>query len=337
MRLADLISRSHPGHLAAVIAHLRDESPAPRGLLRANLELLAIFAVLLAVDRLFFGASAFASLTPNPYWLAVLAMAVGYGSGMGLLAAIVATTLWVAASRGDTGADHLQAMLQLSIQPMLWVATALVVGELTTSRLNQVRRLQRRIARTDEEFAVLMETVEHLVRTNRSLQVRIATEERTVGQAISLAIELANEDEQRRLEGITLLVALAAQTEDFVFYVAQGHRFVARLRGAEAADHAEVLSWDELNVLMTASRGPRSSAPARSEASPALTSVPIFSDDEALMGMLMINLPDNELPTAAKIAELTDVARSLCQFSQMPAITVRPVGEQQPMLREGAA
>src|SRR6185295_8768301 len=175
--------------------------------------------------------TAFAHIDPNPYWIPVLVMAVCYGSGMGLVAAITATLIWVAAPHRHPGGDHLEAMLSISILPMLWVIAATVVGELTTSRLENIDRLQGRGARQEEELATLAETVAHLARTNRTLQVRIATEEHTVGRAIAAAVDLLDANSARMAHGLERLVALAVQSEDFVCYIRNGDRFTACLRG----------------------------------------------------------------------------------------------------------
>ena len=46
--------------------------------------------MLVAIDRWLTGGTGFAQVQPNPYWLPVLAMALAYGTGPGVLAAALA-------------------------------------------------------------------------------------------------------------------------------------------------------------------------------------------------------------------------------------------------------
>src|SRR3546814_2435516 len=54
--------------------------------------------------------------------------------------------------------------------------------------------------------------------TNRKLQVRIATEQRTIVQAMAAGLAVSKADPESQADALAHLIALAAQTEDFTFY-----------------------------------------------------------------------------------------------------------------------
>ncbi|MFC3174627.1 hypothetical protein ACFOD9_10220 [Novosphingobium bradum] len=300
-----------------------DLSRDPPGTLRKLAELAVMFALLLAIDRWALAGDLFAGIAPSPLWVPVLAMAIAYGAGMGLVAAILAAGIWAMAPHPPGPGDHLEAVLRLSIEPMLWIVAAMIIGELTSHRLDRLRRLHRRCGRREAELGQLAEAVDQLGRINRSLQVRIATEERSVGEAIAMALDLVDRGAARQMRAIERLVALAAQTGDFAFYTAEGSRFVARFRGPDAAARPAALSWEELASVVAASAGPIDFGKAGfGEAGAGETgttrgahaqamSFPIFSDDEEVLGVLVMAPPLGAHLPATKLAELAGVARTL--------------------------
>lgn len=313
---------------ARVLARLSGARGMPT-VLRMTAEMALLFGILLAIEHLLMPGRGFAEVEPHPYWIPVLAMAVCYGSGMGLAAAVVASALWFAAPHEVRGGDHLEAMLSLSVLPMLWIIVALAAGELTTSRRETGDQHERRIAELEDDNRELGLAVEHLAETNRCLQIRIVTEEHTVGQAIADALDLVNADPAHKLHGVERLVALAAQTEDFTFYAAQGHRFVTRFRGL-VANRPDELHPDELAELV-------GSPLTRTQ--PGMLSLPVFAEDDedSLVGLLVINdLPDSYL-TASKIAELRHVAQSLSQLSGLLAPVMESLAPASWLLRGGRA
>ncbi|MEO0031186.1 MAG: hypothetical protein RIS94_944 [Pseudomonadota bacterium] len=201
---------------------------------RPIMEMAAIFGILSGIDHLVGTGGAFANVDPHPFWAPVLLMAVTYGSGMGLAAALAATAIWVA-DHGALGAgDHLQRMLALSIMPMLWVTSALVIGEISSSRLIRVARLAHQRVKLKRDQHKLVDMIRQLIRTNRALQVRIAVEERAVEDAVAAALELGEASADQRIAGIERLVALVTGSAAFAFYRVIDGDLVPVLRGAGA-------------------------------------------------------------------------------------------------------
>lgn len=289
-------------------------------LFRICAEMSILFAVLLAVDHGFLSGQAFSQVEPNPYWLPVVIMALTYGTGAGLWAAIIATGIWVAAphNRAEAG-DQLEMLLRLSLQPLMWIVVALVIGEVTASRKIKIREQEKRGDETERKLERMADALARLAKINRTLQIRIATEERTVGQAISAAIGLTEPSQANRIQAVTRLIALAAQTENFTFYDVRGGQIIARFGGRAAHNRPHELSQTDLSQMMIAGPALAHAGPAadrKALARVGIVALPVRTGDGGvLLGVLVIHaLPQSRL-TEARIAELSHVADSLGRLS----------------------
>ena len=212
-------------------------------LIRLSLETLFLFGALFLVDHGLLKGAAFDGIQPSPYWIPVLIMALAYGTGPGLVAAGIATGLWLAAPH-DTAAvgDALQVALYLSLQPLLWVVVAAVIGEVTDSRRSTMDGLQQFSRETAEKEQIIAEALTRLATTNRALQVRIATGELSVGQAIEEAVGLLERDRRSQVSAVERLAALALETEDFTYFEVDGERTIPRFRGGATNDRLADMS-----------------------------------------------------------------------------------------------
>src|SRR3546814_14463246 len=102
-------------------------------------------------------------------------MATTYGTGSGLAAAAIASAIWFHWSNLWSGAtDHIEQPLRLSIQPMLWMVTALVTGEVTASRRNRLADQERQHQALDRNWKKLAEIIarltDHTLRSEKRRQ-----------------------------------------------------------------------------------------------------------------------------------------------------------------------
>jgi hypothetical protein len=290
-------------------------------------EMLILFALLLAIDMGLLDGDAFSNLNPNPFWLPVVAMAITYGTGMGLVAGIIATAIWLNWSNiWSLPADHLEQQLRLSVQPLLWMVAALVIGEVTASRMNRIADQERRHQAMDRNWKRLAEVIAHLTDTNRKLQVRIATEQRTVVQAIGAGLRLTQADPEKRAEAVARMIALAAQTEDFTFYDVRGNQVTARFNGRVAADQPPDLSRSILVETMLATPRPLQNGCALDQAALAeigVAALPVMDREEALVAIIVIHSVIGLRTTEAYMAQLRHVADLI---GRTPALFGKEVG-----------
>jgi hypothetical protein len=127
--------------------------------------------------------------------------------------------LWLLHAHENGGErDYLDHLFHLSLPPLLWFVAAVAIGEVTILRTNRHARLERRDRVARRNLARMTEAFDALSRTNRRLQVQIATESATLGHVIDTATRLSSADPADRREAIVRLTALAARTEDFTCY-----------------------------------------------------------------------------------------------------------------------
>ena len=197
-----------------------DAAPIVPGTLRIAAELAIGFAILIGVDRLWGAGDAFAGVEPHPYWLPVLLAAMLYGTGPGLAAAAIASLLWVAWSAQvfAPGQDYFMHVFGVARLPLLWTISALGVGEIALSRRRRLDTLVRREAKYARQVDILSRRYRRLNAINQDLQLRIATEDRTVPEAVAQAVALF--DGPDRAGTLAGLIALVTGSTAFTVYAA---------------------------------------------------------------------------------------------------------------------
>lgn len=282
--------------------------------LRIAMELAAGFGVLIVLDRLLLGGTAFTDVAPNPFWLPVMVMALAYGTFPALAAAGIASILWLALGQEPASErDYLDHLLHLSLPPLLWFMAAVAIGEVTMMRAQRLVRLERtkNVARRNVER--LTEAFHRLVHTNRALQVRVATDDRSIGHVIATAARLGDADPAERRAALVALIALAAHTRDFTCYRIAGGEARAWLRGDAAQARSDTLP---AALLVMARRGEAIHV-GRPADRPALAGVGVAAlplidgDGDRVVGVLVLHdLPFDALG-AHLLAELTEICRWL--------------------------
>jgi len=297
---------------------------------RIALEIALTFAALAALDWWLTGETGFTRVQPNPYWLPVLVMALAYGTGPGVVAAAIASALWLANVHDDAGErDYLDHLFHLSLQPLMWFVAAGIIGEVTIMRTARHNRLEKRGGVAARNLARLTEAFAALSRTNRLLQVQIATEAHTVGHAIETAARLCSHDLAERRAAISELIVLAARTSDFTCYRMTGDAARAWLRGPVTAGRRDTLPAPLMErmarprgILHVARRGDRSVLDGVGVAAIAL------SDRKTgeLVGCLVLHALPFETLNASRTAELAEIAVWLTPLlADTPYATQRPV------------
>ena len=301
-----------------------------RRTLRIALEIALTFAALAALDWWLTGETGFTRVQPNPYWLPVLVMALAYGTGPGVLAAGIASGLWLAHVHDDTGArDYLDHLFHLSLQPLMWFVAAGVIGEVTIMRTARHNRLEKRGGVAARNLARLTEAFAELSRTNRLLQVQIATEAHTVGHAIETATRLSSEDRAERRAAIGELVALAARTADFTCYRVTGGEARAWLRGPVTAGRRDVLPAPLLERIERHKRmlhvAKRSDRHALDGVGVAAIALPDRKTGE-IVGCLILHTLPFEALNANRTAELAEIVAWLTPLlADLPQAARQPV------------
>lgn len=98
---------------------------------KAAADIAVLMGPLLIVELALTGSASLADVSPHPFWIPVLLISVQHGSRGGLAAALVATVLavlWVHPERSSLE-DFYAYSLRLFVEPVLWIAAALILGQ----------------------------------------------------------------------------------------------------------------------------------------------------------------------------------------------------------------
>ena len=307
--------------------------PVWRRPIRIAIEMALSFAILLALDWWLTGGTGFARVQPSPYWLPVLVMALAYGTGPGAIAAATASALWLGHAHAVGGErDYLDHLFHLSLPPLLWFVAAVAIGEVTILRTNRHIRLERRGRVARRNVARMTEAFDALSRTNRRLQVQIATESATLGHVIDTATRLSSTSPADRREAIVRLIALAARTEDFTCYRIVGDEARAWLRAAQAAVRRDVLPVALIERLLrrrgivhVARRSDRAALEGVGVAAIPLCD-PVSND---MVGCLVLHALPFAALNASRVAELGEIGTCLTPLLADPGSaqrSARPTG-----------
>jgi hypothetical protein len=148
----------------------------------AILETVVMLAALLAIDRFAGTGDQFFTIQPHPFWIVVLLAAAQYGVYEGLAAAVLASLALVLPSVPQFGFqdDAFSYALKLGLNPAMWLASALVIGELRSAADRRADELADHLKQAERREQYLAAAAERLAIANRALEDRVAGQLRTV-------------------------------------------------------------------------------------------------------------------------------------------------------------
>jgi polysaccharide biosynthesis protein PelD len=84
---------------------------------------------------------------PHPYWAVILILSLQYGTVSGLLAAAIAimASVVIGLPEADIGEKHFAYLVRVWTQPVLWIATAFLLGHFRMRQIEQRNELNRRV------------------------------------------------------------------------------------------------------------------------------------------------------------------------------------------------
>ncbi len=205
----------------------------------ALVEIALFIAATVALDLLFFDGQRFQDVRPHPFWALVLLVTVQYGSAEGLLAAVSASIALYAGAVPEQEVDQdLYAYLfEIAVRPALWLATAIVLGELRMRERRRVLQLAQRLEETEQRERTLADAYHQLVVTKDSLEARIAGQLKTVFALYKAAKAIERLGPGEVLMGIDDLVNTVLLPRKFSLFLLNSNQLEAVLNeGWESRD-----------------------------------------------------------------------------------------------------
>ena len=231
---------------------------APRRMLglrvAALLEIAAFLGTALAVDMLFALGDRFASLTPHPFWIIVLLVAVQYGAKEGLIAALAATAALLIGNLPEQGFSEelYDWLLRASREPLLWVFAALLLGEIRDAHRWERERLRELLAASREQAEGISLAYERLSAIKDHLELRVAGQVRTVQAIFTASRSIEREETGQVLAGVQTLVSTVLNPEKFSLFLVQGNALEAALSQGWAEEDAFARAFDQASPLFQA-------------------------------------------------------------------------------------
>ncbi|CAO3430221.1 GAF domain-containing protein [Azospirillum doebereinerae] len=219
---------SAPPAVASTDAPVEGPVSAPRRLLGfrrvALIELILFFAVALGLDWAAGSGMRFEGVQPHPFWIPVLLLAIQYGTNEGVLAALVAT---VALRLGNLpeqtiAQDFYQYLFVLSREPILWLVSGVLIGELRMRQIREREELRANLELARKEAEAITRSYRALKSVKETLETRVAGQLRTVFTLYQAAKSIDRLDEGEVMLGVADLVRSVMKPEKFSLFLLNG-------------------------------------------------------------------------------------------------------------------
>jgi len=210
--------------------------PGIRGV--ALLELAIFFAGAFAVDLLFADGTRFRDIEPHPYWIPVLLLSIQYGTNEGLLAAALASAaLLVNNLPAQTlTQDEFDYLFSISYRPIIWFVAAVALGEIRNRQVREREELRRELAASQQEAQTITETYQKMKAVKTDLEVRLASELRTVLSMYEAAKAIDRLNVGEVLSGVGTLLEAIVRPQKYSLFLLNNNVLEAALAEGWAPD-----------------------------------------------------------------------------------------------------
>ncbi|AWK89179.1 GAF domain-containing protein [Azospirillum thermophilum] len=187
----------------------------------ALVELVLFFAVALGLDLTVGDGLRFDGVQPHPFWIPVLLLAIQYGTGEGVLAALVAS---VALRLGNMpeqpiSQDLYQYLFALSREPILWLVSAVLFGELRMRQIRERDGLRADLDLARAEAEAITRSYRQLKSVKENLETRVAGQLRTVFTLYQAAKSIDRLDEGEVMLGVADLIRTVMKPDKFSLFL----------------------------------------------------------------------------------------------------------------------
>src|ERR671914_154396 len=180
----------------------------------ALVEIAIFLAFMLLLDYAASDGTRFWDVSPHPYWIIVLLVAVQYGTPEGLTTALTASLMLLTKIPAqDVTQDMYAYLLSIAANPLMWLVAAVVLGELRREHLRQ--ELAQARAR-EEKIAQSYEWVKEI---KEKMELRIAGQLRSQIAAYHAAKAMESLSPQEAVQGLEELVKAVMNPEKFSVFL----------------------------------------------------------------------------------------------------------------------
>lgn len=230
------------------------------------------------------------ALNPHPYGLAVLLIALQYGTVRAAIVMVGATLLLLAGMPGQEFDQPWNAyLLSLVREPLLWCALVLIVGGLTDRLRRRRDAAEAQTAQAQAQLVQMIEANEALSVSHRALEASVAAQAATASRIFEATRALGQTEASIIAGAPSLLRATTGATSVAVYQVDGGQLRLAAAEGNNESRNTELdPSW-----ITALAAGRECLVASRAEdrkilGGRALLAGPLLSPEGTLLGMLTI-------------------------------------------------
>jgi polysaccharide biosynthesis protein PelD len=144
--------------------------------LSALIEVFLFLVTVTLLNVVFGDGRRFIDFEPHPFWIIILLVAAQYGTGEALIASLAATGLLLAWNLPPQAFDEstFDYVFTIAFRPLLWLAAAVVIGELRVRHLQRQQTLEDELSQTRQREQTITRAYEQLKSVKETLETRIA-------------------------------------------------------------------------------------------------------------------------------------------------------------------
>jgi hypothetical protein len=195
----------------------------------AIIETLAGLIILLVIDWAFGPGNRFWDVNPHPFWIVVLLIAVQYGMGEGLFAAIMASLFLLVgnwpASTGETQYDYLDIL----INPILWIAAGSLLGALRDRHIRERDRLNKELEDSQQREELISDSYKFVKNRKENLEVQVSGQLTSSIEAYRAAKAVETLDPKSVMEGVEKLVKSVLSPQKFSLFIFHDNKLNATI------------------------------------------------------------------------------------------------------------
>jgi hypothetical protein len=186
----------------------------------ALVEIAIFLAFMLLLDYAASDGTRFWDVSPHPYWIIVLLVAVQYGTPEGLTTALTASLMLLTKIPAqDVTQDMYAYLLSIAANPLMWLVTAVVLGELRRKHLREREHLRQELAQARAREEKIAQSYEWVKEIKEKMELRIAGQLRSQIAAYHAAKAMESLSPQEVVQGLEELVKAVMNPEKFSVFL----------------------------------------------------------------------------------------------------------------------
>jgi len=206
-------------------------APKPRGerriagwRLAALIEIAAFLALALLIDWYFFAGDRFINVQPHPFWIIVLLVAAQYGTSEALVATVAASAALLVGNLPQQRLDQdiYAYLLDLARNPILWLATVIFIGEISSRHRSRIRELAQLLDTAERRERTVDAAYRKVAAAKSELEVRVAGQMKTVVALHQAAKAIDRARPEEVLLGVDKIVQAILNPRQYSVHLLEG-------------------------------------------------------------------------------------------------------------------